>query len=127
MGHNVWHHINAVQEANRQYDAGLCPNMLVDERFDRVFFKDIVEALFATSDKGTALAIIDEFKFFWNRVIGTRGASGKKAITADTMFTNLFDVVNDSPVQSTDHSEDFTDEEIDKLEQLEEAVENDAT
>jgi len=130
MGHNVWHHINAVQEANRQYDLGKCPNMLVDERFDRVFFKDIVEALFATSDKGTALAIIDEFKFFWNRVIGTRGASGKKAITADTMFINLFDVVEDNSVQSTntgDHGEDFTDDEIDKLEQLEETVVNDAT
>jgi hypothetical protein len=32
MGHNVWMHINAVQEANRQYDAGKCPNMLVDEK-----------------------------------------------------------------------------------------------
>ncbi len=130
MGHNVWHHINAVQEANRQYDLGLCPNMLVDERFDRVFFKDIVEALFATSDKGTALAIIDEFKFFWNRVIGTRGASGKKAITADTMFSNLFDVVEDNSVQSIhtgDHGEEFTDDEIDKLEQLEEEVEHDAS
>ena len=43
------------------------------------------------------------------------------------MFSNLFDVVNESPVQSTDHGEEFTDDEIDKLEQLEEAVENDAT
>ena len=27
MGHNVWLHLNSVQEANRQYDAGLCPAM----------------------------------------------------------------------------------------------------
>ena len=48
MGHNVWMHINAVQEANRQYDAGVAV-MLVEERFDRLFFRDVVEAIFATS------------------------------------------------------------------------------
>ena len=31
MGHNVWMHINAVQEANRQYDNGIIPKMLVEE------------------------------------------------------------------------------------------------
>jgi len=36
MGHNVWMHLNAVQEANRQYDLGKLPSMLVDEQFDRV-------------------------------------------------------------------------------------------
>jgi hypothetical protein len=121
MGHNVWHHLNAVQEANRQYDLGLCPNMLVDERFDRVFFKDIVEAVFATSDKGTALAVIDEFKFFWNRVIGTRGASGKKAIKPDTMFANLFDEVSSNPVQ-LENEADFDESAIDKLDDLEASV-----
>jgi hypothetical protein len=128
MGHNVWHHVNAVQEANRQYDAGRCPNMLVDERFDRLFFKDIVEAVFATSDKGTAQQVIKEFSGFWNRVIGTRGASGRKAITAETMFTNLFDEVVEPNVQSNiEHSEDFTEDEVDKLDQLEAEVEDDAT
>jgi hypothetical protein len=128
MGHNVWHHVNAVQEANRQYDAGRCPNMLVDERFDRLFFKDIVEAVFATSDKGTAQQVIKEFSGFWNRVIGTRGASGRKAITAETMFTNLFDEVVEPNVQSNvEHSEDFTEDEVNKLDQLEAEVEDDAT
>ena len=46
MGHNVWMHINAVQEANRQYDNGVIPNMLVQEHFDRVLFRDVVEAVF---------------------------------------------------------------------------------
>jgi len=41
MGHNVWSHINAVQEANRQYDAGVVPKMLVQEKFDRVFLETL--------------------------------------------------------------------------------------
>ncbi len=132
MGHNVWMHLNAVQEANRQYDAGRCPNMLVDERFDQIFFKDIVEALFATSDKGTALKVIDEFRFFWNRVIGTRGASGKKAINAHTNFENLFEVVETAPVVAqpvVEHSDEFSEDEINKLDELETEIEkeDDAT
>jgi hypothetical protein len=59
MGHNVWSHINAVQEANRQYDAGVVPNMLVQERFDRVLFRDVVEAIFAAGSKDESLDVID--------------------------------------------------------------------
>ena len=51
MGHNVWMHINAVQQANIQYDKGAIPAMLIDETFDRVMFKDVVEAIFATSSR----------------------------------------------------------------------------
>jgi hypothetical protein len=65
--------------------------MLVQETFDRVYFRDVVEAIFATSDKGTALAIIDEFSKFWMSIIGTRGATGKKTINASTMFNSLFE------------------------------------
>ena len=91
MGHNVWSHISAVQEANRQYDAGITPRMLVQETFDRVYFKHVVEAIFATSDKGEALAIIEDFSKFWMSIIGTRGATGKKTVNASTMFNNLFE------------------------------------
>ena len=49
MGHNVWSHINAVQEANRQYDNGVIPRMLVQEQFDRILFRDVVEEIFATT------------------------------------------------------------------------------
>jgi len=97
MGHNVWHHINAVQEANRQYDLGSCPNMLLNETHNRVFFKNIVEAIFATSDKDIALAVIKEFKKFWDGIIGTRGLTGKKTTNANTKFTELFEVA-ESPV-----------------------------
>ena len=91
MGHNVWSHLTAVQEANRQYDQGITPKMLVQETFDRVYFRDVVDAIFATSDRGTADMIIDEFSKFWIQIIGTRGAIGKKTVNASTMFNALFE------------------------------------
>ena len=90
MGHNVWMHINAVQEANRQYDNGIIPKMLVEEKFDRVYFKDIVEAIFATDDRHIADAIIQEYSKYWQSIIGTRGATGKRTVNASTMSNNLF-------------------------------------
>ena len=111
MGHNVWSHINAVQEANRQYDAGRVPNMLVQERFDRVFFRDVVEEIFATDDKEKALALVEEHSKFWMAIPGTRGAVGKKTVNASTFFDNLFEVEQEI------HLEDNLDET--KLEELE--------
>jgi hypothetical protein len=93
MGHNVWSHINAVQEANRQYDNGIIPKMLVEESFDRLFFRDVVEAIFATSNRDEADQIIEEFSRFWMSIIGTRGATGKKTVNASTQYTNLFEEV----------------------------------
>ena len=126
MGHNVWMHCNAVQEANRQYDLGNCPNMLVEERFNRLFFKDIVEAIFATSDRAIADAVVDEYSRFWMSIIGTRGATGKKTINASTKFAELFDSGEEESVQS-EHGEEFSEDEESKLDQLEEQVKHDAT
>ena len=84
---------NAVQEANRQYDNGTIPAMLVDESFDRVLFRDVVEAIFATSNRDEAEAVIEEFNRFWISIIGTRGAVGKKTVNASTQFSNLFEEV----------------------------------
>ena len=89
MGHNVWMHVNAVQEANRRYDSSNIPDMLVQENFDRVFFKDIVEAIFATSDRATADAVVDEYSRYWMGIIGTRGATGKKTVNAHTKADEL--------------------------------------
>ena len=93
MGHNVWMHINAVQEANRQYDNGVIPKMLVQEQFDRVLFRDVVEAIFATDKKDEAEAVIAEFSRYWDTIIGTRGNTGKRITNADTHFNNLFQEV----------------------------------
>jgi hypothetical protein len=121
MGHNVYAHINAVQRANQEYDKGAIPAMLVQEKFDRLFFKDIIEAIFATSDRGTADAIVEEYNRFWMSIIGTRGATGKKTVNASTMFAKLFDEDEPEAVQS-EHSEDFTEDEEAKLDQLETQV-----
>jgi hypothetical protein len=118
MGHNVWQHVNSVQEANRQYDAGLCPSMLVEEKFERTYFKDVVEAIFSTSDRDIADAIIEEYSKFWMAIPGTRGATGKKTINSSTTFANLFDVEESNIVEL---EEDSLDES--KLDQLIESVE----
>jgi hypothetical protein len=111
MGHNVWSHINAVQEANRQYDAGIIPKMLVQEQFDRVLFRDVVEEIFSKTTKEESLATIEKYSKFWMAIPGTRGAIGKKTVNSSTFFDALFEV--EIPVE--------TDEELDetKLEDLE--------
>jgi len=121
MGHNVWMHINAVQEANRQYDAGRVPAMLVQEKFDRVFFKDIVEAIFATSDRGIADAVVEEYSRYWMSIIGTRGATGKKTVNASTNFAKFFDESNTDSVKLDD---EFTE---DKQSKIEEMIQHDIT
>jgi hypothetical protein len=82
-----------VQEANRQYDAGLTPRMLVEEKFDKIAFKDVINAVFATSSRDEANAVIEEFNRFWLNIIGTRGATGKKTVNASAQFSNLFEEV----------------------------------
>ena len=99
MGHNVWMHLNAVQEANRQYDLGNMPSMLVDERFDRVYYKDIVEAIFATDDRAVAEAVIEEFSKYWDTIIGTRGNTGKRITNAQTYAEIHFDIEADLTVE----------------------------
>ena len=110
MGHNVWMHLNAVQEANRQYDLGKLPAMLVDERFDRVYYKDIVEAIFACDNRDDANAIVEYYSKFWMTIIGTRGATGKKTVNAHTKaeefgiptadFSDLRIVKNEEPKEN---------------------------
>lgn len=118
MGHNVWMHINAVQEANRQYDLGLCPAMLVQEKFNRVYFKDIVDAIFSTSDRGIADSIVDEFSKFWISIPGTRGNTGKRTVNADTSFFKFFDTVEQETVE-LDEQEEFNADDITKLDEIE--------
>ena len=98
MGHNVWTHITAVQYANRQHDAGFHPNMLIayeagkDHReYDLNFFADIVDAIFATSDRSKAEELVEHYNKYWMHIIGTRGAVGKKTLNPKTMFDTLFE------------------------------------
>ena len=116
MGHNVWMHLEAVQRANREYDAGSWPAMMRNNNGDHAFFKDIVEAIFATSDRAEAEAIIAHYDRYWQDIIGTRGFKGKKAVSGRPMFDNLFEVVEEED-DGTDADEVELDES--KLDELE--------
>jgi hypothetical protein len=91
MGHNVWTHLHAVQEANRQYDAGAKPSMLMHTEGDLKFFRDIVEDIFATSDRARAEELVEEYSRYWMSIIGTRGAIGKKTLNASTSYNKFFE------------------------------------
>jgi len=95
MGHNVWMHIESVQRANREYDAGVVPGMLVQETFDRILFRDVVERVFEQRDYAKSMNIINEYSKFWDSVKGTRGFTGKRIVNAATQFNSLFDVEED--------------------------------
>ena len=91
MGHNVWTHIHAVQEANRQYDIGAKPSMLMQTEGDLKFFRDLADEIFATDDRDKAEAIIEDHSRYWMSIIGTRGATGKKTLNASTSYNKFFE------------------------------------
>lgn len=91
MGHNVWHHINSVQEANRQYDSGCIPKTLVDS-VTGVTITDIIDAVFASPDYNERLSILDSFSKFFMGIAGARGMGGKKAINAAAQFDSMFEL-----------------------------------
>jgi hypothetical protein len=121
MGHNVWSHINAVQRANEEYDAGSVPAMLVQEKFDRIYFKDVVDQIFALNDRKAAEDALESYRRYLDTIIGTRGNTGKKMTNSSSCFANLFEEVDDTSVV-LEHSEEFTEDEENKLDLLEEEV-----
>ena len=92
MGHNVWMHLTAVQEANQRFDSGEHPAMMQRDGGNYDKFEDIVEAIFAAPDRDTAEAIIENYSSYWMEIVGTRGFKGKKTMNARTQFNALFDV-----------------------------------
>jgi len=106
MGHNVWSHLNAVQEANRQYDNGKYPAMMVASKvegkkfrqYSRNFFKDIVDDIFAADTRDKANAIIEQYNRYWMDIPGTRGAIGAKTVNSSTQFAVFFDEEEDDSV-----------------------------
>jgi hypothetical protein len=111
MGHNVWMHLTAVQEANRRFDAGEHPAMMRRSGGDYARFEDIVEAIFAAPDRATAEAVIEQYDTYWMEIVGTRGFKGKKTKNARTQFNALFEL------EETEMELDLTDTvNLDKLE-----------
>jgi hypothetical protein len=116
MGHNVWMHLTAVQEANRRFDAGEYPAMMRRSTGDYARFEDIVEAIFAAPDRATANAIVEEYDTYWMEIVGTRGFKGKKTKNARTQFNALFEFEQTDSVQSTDDSVQLDTSALDQLE-----------
>ena len=117
MAHNVWAHINAVQTGNESYDQNIVPDMLVEERFQRKFFKDIVEEIFSTSDKAKALAAVEQYNRFYMKIIGTRGFTGWRAINAQDNFNVLFTEVKEVKTSTVEvEGVDLNQSKLDKLE-----------
>lgn len=120
MGHNVWTHIEAVQEANRLYHSGRStPKMLVRETHERIFFRDIVEHVFSCTDRDKALEAVDEYDRFYRGITGTRGLSGKKSVNAHSQFRSLFEVVDDDD-DATVEDVTLDESKLDDLENSEE-------
>ena len=121
MGHNVWMHLEAVQRANREYDAGSWPAMMWNQNGDHARFKDIVDAIFATADRAEAEAIIEHYDRYWMDIVGTRGFKGKKAKNAHSQFNALFEeVAVDNDTEDTIQLDDqFSPDQLARLDQLE--------
>ena len=99
MGHNVWHHVNAVQQANRQSDVDIIPAMLsaitAEPKRPRDFspgpnqFKDIVDLIFSLDNRQDALAMVEYYGKYFDRIIGTRGNTGDSITNANTKADEL--------------------------------------
>ena len=117
MGHNVWMHLTAVQEANRRFDAGTRPAMMQRQGGDYAKFEDIVEAIFAAPDRETAEAVIEQYDTYWMEIVGTRGFKGKKAKNARTQFKALFSFEEPEVDTEPSDSVQLDTTALDKLEQ----------
>ena len=116
MGHNVYLHLTAVQEANRRFDAGEHPAMMQRSTGDYAYFEDIVEAVFAAPDRETAESIIETYSSYWMEIVGTRGFKGKKTLNARTQFNALFDLEEPEVAETQDDSIQLDTTALDTLE-----------
>ena len=92
MGHNVWTHIEAVQRANRDYDAGQYPAMMRYSGPGQERFKDIIDAIFSAPDRASSELIIEKYFSYWMEIVGTRGRKGKKALNSHTKADEHFEI-----------------------------------
>jgi hypothetical protein len=85
-------------------------------RYDRTFFRDIVDDIFATSDRGKAEQLVEHYDRYWMSIIGTRGAVGKKTVNSSTILNSLIEF--DAPPEVEVHRDDsgLDDTKLDSLE-----------
>jgi len=117
QAHNVYQHMFAVQEANRRYEQGIVPAMLMNETFERVRFGEVVDEIFSLKDRTKSLEMIDKYSRFWMQMqSGSQGFSGKKTVNAGTMFDQLFSVEEVPAVNTDEVIEDSDDAMLEVLE-----------
>jgi hypothetical protein len=90
QAHNVYQHIVAVQEANRRYEQGVIPKMVLN-KFDKEQFGEIVDDIFSKSTRDESLKAIDHYGKYWTQMQAGQGFSGKRAVNAMTSLTKNFE------------------------------------
>jgi hypothetical protein len=109
QAHNVYTHISAVQEANRRYEQGVMPKMLIN-KFEDMHFGDIIDEIFRLNDRDKSLALIKQHENLWTQMkSGSQGLSGQKTINAITMFNTLFEEVNTIEPETITEDDDSDD------------------
>jgi hypothetical protein len=92
QAHNVYQHITAVQEANRRYESGIIPKMLMKEQFERVLFSEIIDEVFRLNDRTKSKNLLQHHSKLWTQMqSGSQGLSGKRTINALTSYNMLFE------------------------------------
>jgi len=104
MGHNVWHHINAVQQANRVADSNMWPNTLKMKLGEHglnggTTSRNIIDEVFAEPDYDNRLAILEKYSSFWTGVSGARGMGGKKAVSGARYANKHLDGIDKLPAK----------------------------
>lgn len=110
MGHNVWMHIESVQRANRAFDSGIAPDMMVNPFNPELDVARIIDRIFAAGNRQKSLQIIEDHAKIWERIVGTRGYTGKRAVNAQSQFKNFFDS------EEEETAEDINSANLDNLE-----------
>jgi len=101
QAHNVYQHITAVQEANRKYEQGIIPKMIMNENFG-IYFGKVVDEVFSQKTRESSLEVIEYYNKFWLQMqSGSQGISGKRTVNAMTMFDQLFSVEEKEEVDET--------------------------
>jgi len=88
MTHNVWAHINSIQDANRKYDEGNIPKILANNGIPYyITFKNILEEIFNAKTLEERLDAITYHEKVLSQIKGNR----TKKINAEQQYNNQFE------------------------------------
>ena len=93
QSHNVYQHMLAVQEANRKYETGVMPAMLIHD-LSGLTFRQVIDDVFAQKTRQASHDVIEAHSNLWRQMqSGSQGMSGKKTVNSLTKFNELFEFV----------------------------------